>query len=357
MGRLLLSKTEVMMADQMTVETMDEQSMNAAEDVESLLFGTGVSRQSDDEQSDERDNTDAGGEKPASESGEKVELSDEEKAEQEKAEQEAKEEKGKAEKPEPDYEALAEPLKKYLGDDIEIKSQEDYNRAVSGLIEKQTETEQALNEEVEANEKLAGLFENHPLFTKLAKTLSDNPDIDFKGGLLRVLELDSVTDVIPDKKEDPEGYADYILAKKEREKQLEASRKQEEERQNTLKSNVESSEKMIEDYRKSAELEKQDIDKIMTTAHKFAKDLGQGKVTKEFLEVMAKGLNFESAVSTAEQQGKVQGKNEAATNAKNKKAGDGLPKPKNAGGGRAPETSGDEILKNSFEMAIDQSVW
>lgn len=245
-----------------------------------------------------------------------------------------------------DYASLSEPLGDLLPEGFEVKSKEDFTKAL-------TDFSAQYREEIEANEALVGLFEKHGEFGALARELNNNPEASFHQILFKVVG-DEKGQIIPDKNEDPEAYADYVLAKKEREKEAEAAKKQQEQ-------NVEASKKAVDKFREQNDFAEQDVNNIMKKAHEMIQNISKGKVTEEFLDIMAKGMNYEKAVDEASKEAETRGRNTAATKHRRQKKGDGLPKLSGKGGSSTKSKQagkkGGGLAAAALQRAIDPTAW
>lgn len=336
---------------QVDVDTLNQESKEAAIGLQDLLFGTGVDttdtdldteEETEEEESEDDDTT-------SETEDETDETTDE--TEEETSEETTEETTEETEDELDDITSYIEPLQEYVPEGTEIKSKEDYQNFVKGFVQTYKEKEKLLNDEVEANGILIDLFENHPQLAQLARTLGKNNEQTFQQALFTVLGEE---EIIPDKAKDPEAYADYLVAKKERENQANAIKTE-------FDNNLTESEAVIESFRESNSFDKKTVETIMTKANTYLKEAQKGKITREFLDVMAKGLNYEKAVQKAAEEAKVEGKNEAANKAKQQKKGDGLPKPKNSSGGKPanakPKSNPGSLLADAIGAASDPFRW
>lgn len=255
----------------------------------------------------------------------------------------------KQEAPKPgDLSQYAQHFTDFLEEGEEVNTQEDYDRVVGRVVSKYKENETLLREELEANDVLVDIFEREPRFAQLARILSKNKDASLDTAIYSVLGFEQTP--VPDKKTDPEGYAEYLVAKREHEREQKKAQEQ-------IDSNIQQSEKVISDFQQSNRYTDDDINLIKTKAHEFTTAIGQGRISAEFLEVMAKGLKFDDAVQSAARKASVEGKNEAANRAKQSRRGDGLPKAKQASGGGRPKgkpaAGSGSMLDNAINAAIN----
>lgn len=335
-----------MKTDTIDIDRMPEQSQEAAEAILNSVFGTGPTPPEPAEETEEET---AGEAEEVEETGE-AETSEEETTDDsehdDKDSDKDKEEEGEDE-PE-DYTDLFEPVRDLLPEDAGLKSREDVGKAITAIKDRYSEARTMLDEELEANKDLISVFGRAPEVAKITKSLLKDPELTFRQAVYQVLGTEQA---VPDKKTNPEAYADYILAKKQQATEAESRKKEAED-------NIKQSEEVIQSFAKNTGLKKDETDKIMQTAHGFLKDLGRGVVSKDFLEVMRKGLNFDAEIKKTAEKAKVEGKNEAASTNKKRKKGDGLPKPKRAAGGGkpAPDIS-KSVVGQTIARASDKFAW
>lgn len=319
-----------------TLNRTDEDSLNAAAELESTILSGLLNTTEDVEESEEDDFED--------DYEDDYEEADEPEGEQEEQEQSSKNQKG-----EPgELSALAQHFTEFMEEGEQVQTREDYDRVVSRVVAKYKENEALLREELEANDVLVEIFEREPRFAQLARILFKDKNASLDTAIYSVLGFEQTP--VPDKKTDPEGYAEYLVAKKEHERQKQMS-------QQEVQTNIQQSEQVIADFQQSNKYTDDEINLIKTKAHEFTTAISQGKITPEFLEVMAKGLKFDDAVQTAARKASIEGKNEAANRAKQSRRGDGLPKAKRAsGGGRPsgkPAAGSGSMLDNAINAAIN----
>lgn len=321
--------------------TIDSSSEEAIEEIQSLVFGDLSKRNESGElEEEESEGTEEGtstetddDESAASEEGEE---GDEEQEEDEGGEEDAADQ-------DIDYASLTEPLKDFLPEDREVKTKEDFTQALSDFSKQ-------YREEIEANESLVNLFENHSEFGALARELNKNPDASFHQALYRVIG-DGEQNIVPDKKEDPEAYAEYMIAKKEREREEARAQKEKEQ-------NLQTSEQAVKKFRETNDFGEQDINNIMSKAHEMIQSISKGKVTEEFLDIMAKGMNYEKAMEETSKEAERKGRNAGATKMRKKKKGDGIPKLSGKGGSsKKSGKKAEGLVEASLQRAIDPNVW
>lgn len=328
-------------------QNLDQSSEQAIESIGQMIFGGGPVKNKDEDEEGAEGNPGEGegeGEGEGGESGESGEAGEGEGEEGEGGEGEGEEGEGEGEG-EIDFNALSEPLRDFLPEDQELNSQEDFQNALQSFSEQ-------YKEELEANESIVSLFENHSEFAALARELSKDKDVGFKQALFRVIGEDEESQtVVPNKKKDPEGYAEYMLAKKEREREAQAE-------ENKKKQNLSQSDKVVKKFRDQNDFGDEDVNNIMNKAHEMITNISQGKVTEEFLDIMAKGMNYEKAIEKNTQEAEKRGRNEGAKRRKKSDKGDGIPKPSSKGG--SSRKSGKKqpgIVEASLKRAIDPTAW
>lgn len=319
-----------------TLQRTDAESLNAAAEIEeSILSGLLGGEAEDDFELDE------------DEEGEFEEDEFEESEEDEPGEDQPEGAQEGKEKPAADLSHFAQHFSEFLEEGEQVATQEDYDRVVGRVINKYKENEAQLQEEVQANEVLIDLFEREPRFAQLARILSKSKDATLDTAIYSVLGFEGTP--VPDKAKDPEAYADYLVAKKQHEREQQAA-------QQKIEQNIADSEQVITSFQQSNQYTDEEINMIKAKAHEFTTAIGQGRITSEFLEVMAKGLKFDDAVQSASRKASIEGKNEAANRAKQSRRGDGLPKAKRASGGGRPAgkpAAGGSMLDSAIDAALN----
>lgn len=234
--------------------------------------------------------------------------------------------------------------------DHKFESAEDYQTAVKTLAEQFKEVRGDLESEVQANETMVKVFDQSPELVSVIRQMRQGKD--FYEALYGVVDKDAV---VPDKKSDPEGYAKYVI---EREKQLESQRNQKQ----AFETNMKESQKEIDAFKSEAGLDDTGVDKVSEFLTGVINDLGQGKVTKQVMDMAYKAMNYDKDLAGAKEKGEIEGKNKAAANYRRQRTGDGLPKMSGSGkdaGKRAPRVPGKDFLESLEHMgdASESDTW
>lgn len=184
------------------------------------------------------------------------------------------------------------------------------------------------NNNVKYNQQIIGLFHEYPELVSMMQDM-------FKGASLQVAMARNLdVDGIVPKVGDPD-YAEWENAKADR-----LRRKNEAENlAKEFDNNVAATGKEIEAFRaENPDLDDAQFTKFADTVDVILKDAYKGKITKQFLGIMFKGLQFDQAVKTAKEQGVTQGLNQKIR-AEKLKDNEAIPMPVlNSGGGEVNET-------------------
>jgi len=212
-----------------------------------------------------------------------------------------------------------------------------------------TTLRESLNQEKDANDRLAAIFESNPEMTSIVRALDKGAS--FLEALASAVDLE---DVIPDPATDPEGYREYVKGRAMRELQHEQSKAERERLEAELTANQNESAKVVETFVAAKKLTPEDWTKLGTQIDGFLSEAVKGRISPQLLEVFYKGLNYETATEAARQDGVIAGRNQAVTKIQKQKAGDGLPSPvrKAASGVRAtPQTHNDPVRESIRQAA------
>lgn len=212
-----------------------------------------------------------------------------------------------------------------------------------------TTLRESLNQEKDANDRLAAIFESNPEMTSIVRALDKGAS--FLEALASAVDLE---DVIPDPATDPEGYREYVKGRAMREMQREQSKAERERLEAELTANQNESAKVVETFVADKKLTPEDWTKLGTQIDGFLSEAVKGRISPQLLEVFYKGLNYETATEAARQDGVIAGRNQAVTKIQKQKAGDGLPSPvrKAASGVRAtPQTHNDPVRESIRQAA------
>lgn len=212
-----------------------------------------------------------------------------------------------------------------------------------------TTLRESLNQEKDANDRLAAIFESNPEMTSIVRALDKGAS--FLEALASAVDLE---DVIPDPATDPDGYREYVKGRAMREMQQEQSKAERERIEAELTANQNESAKVVETFVADKKLTPEDWTKLGTQIDGFLSEAVKGRISPQLLEVFYKGLNYETATEAARQDGVIAGRNQAVTKIQKQKAGDGLPSPvrKAASGVRAtPQTHNDPVRESIRQAA------
>lgn len=327
----------------------DKNTHEAAGEIVDRLFGNSMDADESDLDGQYEDEEQ---EEPAEE--EQVDDSEEEGQEGEEGEEkEGEEEPAKQEDLAAQLGFIQESVKDILPDQ-KFETAEDYQQAVKSLAERHRAVEDDLKREVETSSDLANLFEKNPELVSVIRKLRDGKT-DFYEALYDVVDPNMV---VPDKKTDPEGYAKYILQRERQAEQQRSQKEQEEqsqkEQKERYKRHMQDSEREIEAFKQANKIDDSGIDAISEFLTGVVKELAEGKISQQVLNMAYKAMNYEKDLAGAKEKGEVEGRNKATTDYRRQRAGDGLPKLPGTGKGKQKATpKGGDFLSSLEQMGAD----
>lgn len=228
--------------------------------------------------------------------------------EQEEEESEEEEEDGEEEE-EPGEEPEPEKVSFSIGDQV-FESIEQVNQHLAAKEAEYAEMQKEITEVRTFVEKIS-----EPELLSVLEYVSLGHS--FRVALVKAGFDESLFDV---ELEDPDAK-DLVKAQIERDQAIERSRKEQEK----LQKNMEASNKTLSEFQSKEGFDDTVKEKLVTKMAKFHEEVLNGVVSTEFLEIFAKGLNYEKAVEKAENKGEVKGRNEKITIERKKRQGDNIP--------------------------------
>lgn len=177
--------------------------------------------------------------------------------------------------------------------------------------------EKYYEENTKSNEKIIDLFESNP---ELGDILRDmDKGATFIEALARNVDLDSITPF-----EDDPDYDGWEKAKTERMSKL----KERKDFQKKYDENLKVSVKVFQDYGKERGWDAAKAKDFTGKIDAVMGELSNGVISKAFLDMMHKGLNYDQDIKDAEETAVIKGRNETIEVKRNEteKTGDGLPK-------------------------------
>lgn len=236
--------------------------------------------------------------------------------------QEGGEDDDKAEEPVSESEPLLpEAVSKRLAEefpDHKIETPEQRDELIGKLIS----DSKNLEAERKSVEKVYDLFENSEELVNIAREL--NQGKSFLEALAKTVNIEETLSEL--KESDPEQYKKVVRAQVEREKALEEQQAKQKALEEQFAKNESISQNNIKKFEESNELTPEASKEFLGTLDKHFEDLVNGKVTLEFMDAIHKGLNYDTAVEAAKEQGRIEGRNEKINAEKAKKQGDNLPR-------------------------------
>ena len=212
------------------------------------------------------------------------------------------------------YRPFAKKLKAVYGDEGEINVEE----VAVQYIE---ELESNITDLNSANQAIIDIFNEHDEVRGFMRDLLEGADL--MTAIARNMDADKI---VP-----PDGDPDTEKWNKARQERLD-KKKQREESTKAIIANQQESGRILSEFAEENKFSREDMKTMVSTIDPMLADLAQGKVTKEFLNILRKGLEYEKAVESTAKKTEMRVKNEKII-AKKKAApkGDGLPHPSSGG--------------------------
>lgn len=216
---------------------------------------------------------------------------------------------------------------KDVNPDLDTDNEEDVQKALdelSGYKDQVQDFEKKLEAEREANKEFYNLLEGDEALRDAARYM-------YKHGkslqeALTALDIQPEKDLETLKKEDPDAYLEAVERRKKIEQEKEEQKKQADQRQQELQANQEKTKENVDAFKEANDLDDKDFEAITEQINPQLKNLANGLVTKDFLQVLHNGVRFEQAVENAREEGIKEGKNMNIDEQRKRKAGDGLPR-------------------------------
>lgn len=258
----------------------------------------------DDEKTDEEDASD---DETTDEENETVEEEEEENEDQDDNADEDNEDSSEDDEDQDDENESEEENEEEGKEDDEKKE----------LLDKLKELEEYRDQNVEANKAIIEAFEAEPVVAEIMKDIVNGLSIRqafakyFDPSDLEVEEGD------PDEK-------DIKKIKEEREK----SKKERDDYMKSLDENKKFSETAVNEFAKEKKMDEKAAGEFFNKVDKFLVEAYNGKLTKEFFDIMKKGFDYETEIEAARKTAEIKSRNEKIDMQKKKKKadGDGLPK-------------------------------
>lgn len=220
--------------------------------------------------------------------------------------------------------------------DIDMEDDEAYYGA---LDDEYNEREEQLKRYDEDNEKMNNMFAENPTAAYFVNDLMSG-ESNVAAALMRHFGS-TFKEAIEDPT--PENVTAFAQAMDEYAERI----KENERLQEDFETNVDNSETVISDWAEQNNINAEQIDEIREYINKQFSNLVVGIITPEMLDFAAKGLNYDKDVATAEENGKVAGRNQRIKETMRKGKDDGVPAI--IGGAKAGTTPRDEFLQNAYK--------
>lgn len=245
---------------------------------------------------------------------EEEESTEEEGTEEETEEEETEEEETEEEETEEEELNIPpwnEQLRAYFPE-REFNSNEDYQTATTELI---NGLHSQIDADMEANETLVQTFNDHPDILEAVRYLTKGYSSEAALAMAGILDSSLVS-------EDDTNYENVVKSKLDREKAKKEAAKQQE----TLKANEKKSQAAIREFQTSRKLTDAKNKEFMGKFEAFVDRVINLDIDQEMLDFMFSGFYAKELQAKAQDQGRIQGRNEKIKINKAKKNGDGIPK-------------------------------
>jgi hypothetical protein len=184
----------------------------------------------------------------------------------------------------------------------EFKSREEYDNAVADFLKRESETTTRLSE----------VLNGYPEVKNILSDLMNEENPNIMSILNKHIDLQEMT---PEKGD--EDYEAFVKAEVQRKLKAEKDR----ERVEQQKNNQLESTNLLKDFVKEKKLNPEQGQDFFGKVHQFVTDLNNGKVTKQYLEMLYNGANYGKDIESAKAQAEVKARNENILTVKRKKKG------------------------------------
>jgi len=198
--------------------------------------------------------------------------------------------------------------------DRKFETDDDYDKAMDEWVEG---LENYRERGIKANQNLISVFQGEPQFGDLLRDMVKGAT--FAEAFPRHYSIEDFKPVEGDP--DQEKWTKNANVREENIKKIQ-------QRQEEYNNNVELSRKEIETFSQENKIDDDVMGKFLSKFDAMLADVSKGKINKELLLIMKKGLDYDKDIEKAKTQGEVVGKNKniVAQKEADKPKGDGLPK-------------------------------
>jgi hypothetical protein len=189
-------------------------------------------------------------------------------------------------------------------------------QAFESREEKEARVLERINQDQEAHQNLIKIFEESPEVSDLVNYFMEHPNATIAQAVHEIgLDISAAPE--PGK----EGYKEYILAEERAKSQKEEAKKQQKiNEENRIKS-VEEANGFIKRNNMTEEMGRELFDSILRDVDNFSKNT----ISKEYMEMRQKAMNYDKDIVAAEAKGEVKGQNKKIIIQKKAKKGDKIP--------------------------------
>ncbi len=256
---------------------------------------------------------------------EKEEETQAEELEQQDEPEENEEEQVEPEETEQTPEWLQNALKE-IDESIDVSSKESVEEVVSKAttaIKDAERLQTELSNEQEANKEFYELLQGSEALQEVARYMFQNKAT--MENALMVLNITPDVDLEELKKNDPDAYIDLMSNRKKAEEAKQAEQRSKQEEEALLEKNRDTNQRSVEAFKKDRGMDSKSFDVFADQVNPFIEELGAGLTSKNFMDLLYKGLNYDTDIKKANEEGVIKGRNEKIKTEKRKRVGDGLP--------------------------------
>lgn len=246
---------------------------------------------------------------------------------EEETDETEQEEEDSEEKPKADLPEWLETKLKEANPDLDMSNEEDVQKTLDDLSSYRDEAEKVkkdLEQEKEANKAFYDLLEGSDELREVSRFMYKH-NVNFDEAVA-ALEIEPAVNLEKLKKDDPDAYLELMEKKKKQEEQRAQQEEKSKTRKETFDKNAEKSAENTEAFKKEAEIDDKQFNEITQAINPEIDKLADGLVTKDFLNIVHRGLTYEQEVDKAYQKGLTEGKNKKIEELQNRKSGDNLPR-------------------------------
>lgn len=240
---------------------------------------------------------------------------------------------------------------KEIDESIDLSSKESVEEVVSKATTAMKDAERLqteLNNEQEANKEFYELLQGSEVLQEVARYMFQNKAT--MENALMVLNITPDVNLEELKKNDPDAYIDLMNNRKKAEEAKQAQQRSKQKEKDILEKNRNTNQRSVEAFKNDHSMDSNSFDKFADQVNPFIEELGAGLTSKNFMNLLYKGLNYDTDIKKANEEGVIKGRNEKIKTEKRKRVGDGLPELTSSS--NAP-TQAENEKRSMFDSALD----